>query len=85
MPIPWKCRAFSEQAESILDMFEGLTEEERSLIYDEWEKNQYLDHPMGRIEALNDLQIMAQRVYLEKCGKGNIYEKLHSEWLAQQG
>lgn len=80
MPLPWNDQSFSARAESILEMFEGLTEEDLSFIYGEWEKRSYLDHPMGRIEALSDLQMIAQQRYLEKCGKGDAYNKLYDAW-----
>jgi len=81
MPAPWETWAFSEQADYIVNMFEGLTEEDLEFIYKEWEKGNYLDHPAGRTEALSDLQMIAQQRYLEKCGKGDAYDKLFGVWL----
>ena len=75
---------FSEQADFIVNMFEGLTEEDLELIYEEWGKGNYLDHPMGRTEALADLQMIAQQRYLEKCGKGDTYDKLFEAWLKEK-
>lgn len=84
MPAPWKSWAFSEQAESIIAMFDGLLEDDLEAIYKEWEQGDYLDHPAGRIEALADLQMIANRHYLEKHGKGDAYDKLFEAWLRGQ-
>ena len=80
MPAPWSDWAFSEQADYIVDMFEGFDEEDLEFIYKEWEKGSYLDHPMGRTEALADLQMIARQRYLEKCGKGDAQSKLYEAW-----
>jgi len=84
VPAPWKNWSFSEQAESIIEMFDGLTEDDLELIYLEWEQGDYIDHPAGRTEALAELQMIAQRRYLEKCGKGDAHDKLFEAWLRGQ-
>jgi len=81
---PWKNWVFSVQADYILDMFDGLTEEDMEFIYTEWEKGEYPDHPMGRTEALSDLQMIARTRYLEKCGKGDTYDRLYEAWRRGQ-
>jgi hypothetical protein len=77
MPAPWADWTFAEQADFVVGQFEGLTEEDLEEIYDFWSKaRDYLDHPYGRIQALTDLQIKAQEVYLKKHGKWEEYERL---------
>lgn len=78
MPAPWADWTFAEQADFIVGQFEGLAEEDLDEIYDHWERAQtYIDNPYGRIQALVDLQMKAQEVYLKKHGKWEQLERLH--------
>jgi hypothetical protein len=74
--LPWNYQSFEEKAKSILDMFDGLTEEDHERIYDEWETKEYPDNKYGVTESLSDLQQIAYLVMLEKAGKLDEYKKL---------
>ncbi len=58
-----------ERAESILRNIDGLTSDDKKLIYEEWEKNKYVDNGFGQIQAEADLQELGRERLLKKQGR----------------
>ena len=58
-----------ERAEEILRNVDGLSSEDKGLIYQKWAKLEYPDTPTGRIRAEADLQQLAVEHLLRKTGK----------------
>ena len=57
-----------ERAESILRNIDGLTSDDKKLIYEEWEKNEYVDNGFGQIQAEADLQDLGREHLMKKMG-----------------
>ncbi len=58
-----------ERAESILRNIDGLTSDDKKFIYEEWEKNEYVDNGFGQIQAEADLQELGVERLLKKTGR----------------
>ena len=58
-----------ERAEEILRNVDGLSSEDKRVIYQKWSAGEYPDTPTGRIRAEADLQQLAVEHLLKKTGK----------------
>jgi len=56
MPENWNRMSLPERAESILRNVDGLTSDDKTIIYEEWAKYTYVDTGFGQIQAEADLQ-----------------------------
>lgn len=73
MPLRWYDMLLEEQADAILEMVEGLTEEEKSSVLDEWAEGTYDKTLQGEYSALADLQRLATKCLLQRLGKWDSY------------
>ena len=73
MPLDWYRMGLAEQAEAIIDMVGGLTDQDIQNTYDEWSCLRYEKSLDGRTEALADLQQIATRILLTRLGKWDSY------------
>ena len=63
----------AEQAEAIIEMIPGLTDQEIQNTYNEWSQLRYERSLNGCTEALADLQQIATRTLLQRLGKWDSY------------
>ena len=61
------------QADAIIGMVEGLTDQDIQSIYDEWSSRSYEKGITGETEALADLQQIATEHLLKRLGKWDGY------------
>jgi len=73
MPSKWYEMDLSEQAEEIIGMVEGLTDQDIQSTYDEWSGLRYERGLKGEHAALADLQRIATRHLLQRIGKWDSY------------
>jgi hypothetical protein len=63
----------AEQGEAIIDMIDGLTDQDIQNTYNEWSKLRYEKSLNGQTEALADLQSIATKHLLKRLGKWDSY------------
>ena len=63
----------AEQAEAIVDMIPGLTDQDIQNTYDEWSKLRYAKGLYGQTEALADFQQIAVKTMLKRLGRWDSY------------
>ena len=63
----------AEQAEALIGMSDGLTDQDIQNTYNEWSCLRYEKSLNGRTEALADLQQIATRILLKRLGKWDSY------------
>jgi len=63
----------AEQAEAIIDMIDGLTDQDIENTYNEWSKLRYEKSLNGQTKALSDLQQIATRYLLKRLGMWDSY------------
>jgi hypothetical protein len=63
----------AEQAEAIIDLVGGLTDQDIQTTYDEWSKLRYTKGKYGQTQALADLQQIAVKTMLQRTGKWDSY------------
>ena len=73
MPLDWYRMDFGEQAEAIIDMIDGLTDQDIENTYNEWSKLRYEKSLNGQTKALSDLQQIATRHLLKRLGMWDSY------------
>ena len=73
MPLDWYTMGLEGQAEAILDMIPGLTEQDIENTYNEWSKLRYAKGLYGQTEALADFQQIATKHLLKRLGKWDSY------------
>ena len=73
MPLEWYRMDLEEQAEEIIDMIPGLSDQDIQNTYNEWSKLRYAKGLRGQTEALADLQQIATRYLLQRLGKWDDY------------
>ena len=73
MPLDWYRMDLGEQAEEIIDMIPGLTDQDIQNTYNEWSCLRYEKSLDGQTEALADLQRIATRHLLKRLGKWDDY------------
>lgn len=81
MPEDWNRMSLPERAESILRNIDGLTSDDKKLIYEEWEKNVYANNGFGQIQAEADLQELGIERLLKKTGRWEQEEKRRSDLM----
>jgi hypothetical protein len=59
----------AEQAEAVVDMIPGLTDQDIENTYNEWSKLRYAKGLYGQTEALADFQQIAVKHMLKRLGK----------------
>ena len=84
MQIAWDRMSFRQMVNATLDNVDGLTNEDRLAIQDEWAETRpiggaYMDSAAGRIESLSDLQDLAVRHLLKKLGRLNELDRAPKE------
>ena len=62
-----------EQAEEIIDMIPGLTDQDIENTYNEWSSLRYAKGLHGQTEALADFQQIATKHLLQRLGKWDSY------------
>jgi len=73
VPLDWHRMDLGEQAEVVIDMIPGLTDQDIQNTYDEWSCLRYEKSLNGRTKALADLQQIATRHLLKRLGKWDDY------------
>jgi len=73
VPLDWYRMDLAEQAESIIDMIDGLTDQDIENTYNEWSKLRYEKSLNGQTKALSDLQQIATRYLLKRLGMWDSY------------
>jgi len=73
MPLEWYRMDLGEQAEAIIDMIPGLTDQDIEKTYNEWSSLRYEKSLDGRTEALADFQQIATKHLLKRLGKWDSY------------
>ena len=73
MPLDWDRMDLGDQAEEIIDMIPGLTDQDIQTTYNEWSKLRYAKGLHGQTEALADLQQIATKTLLQRLGKWDSY------------
>ena len=73
MPLDWYRMDLAEQAEAIIDMIDGLTDQDIENTYNEWSKLRYEKSLNGQTKALSDLQQIATRYLLKRLGMWDSY------------
>jgi len=63
----------AEQAEAIIDMIPGLTDQDVQKTYNEWSQLRYERNLNGCTEALADLQMIATKTLLQRLGRWDSY------------
>jgi hypothetical protein len=59
----------AEQAEAIIDLIGGLTDQDIQTTHEEWSKLRYTKGKYGQTQALADLQQIAVKTMLKRTGK----------------
>ena len=59
----------AEQAEAIIEMIPGMTDQDIQTTYDEWSKLRYTKGKYGQTQALADFQQIAVKTMLQRTGK----------------
>jgi len=79
MPLDWYGMDTAEQAEAIIDLIPGLTDQDIQNTYDEWSKLRYAKGTIGQTQALADFQQIAVKHMLQRTGKWDSYvERMNS-------
>ena len=73
MPLEWHRMDLAEQAEAIIDMIPGLTDQDVQNTYNEWSQLRYEKSLNGCTEALADLQQIATKTLLQRLGMWDSY------------
>ncbi len=73
MPLEWDRMDLAEQAEEIIDMIPGLTDQDIQNTYDEWSCLRYERGSHGQTEALADFQQIATKNLLQRLGRWDSY------------
>ena len=73
MPLDWYRMDLGEQAEEIINMIPGLTDQDIQNTYDEWSSLRYEKSLDGRTTALADIQQIATKHLLKRLGKWDDY------------
>ena len=73
MPLEWQRMDLAEQAEAIIDMIPGMTDQDIQNTYDEWSQLRYERNLSGSTEALADLQMIATKNLLQRLGRWYSY------------
>ena len=73
MPLEWHRMNLEEQAEAVIDMIPGLTDEDIQNTYDEWSSLRYEKGLDGQTEALADFQQIATKTLMKSLGKWDSY------------
>ena len=73
MPLEWHRMGLTEQAEAIIDMIPGLTDQDIQNTYNEWSSLRYEKGLSGQTEALADFQQIATKHLLQRLGKWDSY------------
>jgi hypothetical protein len=73
MPLEWYKLNLEEQAEEIVDMIDGLTDEDIAAGYDEWATRRYERSILGETEALSDFQQILTKNLLKRLGRWESY------------
>lgn len=73
MPLDWDRMDLGDQAEAIIDMIPGLTDQDIENTYNEWSSLRYEKNYNGRTEALADFQQIATKHLLKRLGKWDSY------------
>lgn len=73
MPLEWQRMGLAEQAEAIIDMIPGLTDQDIETTYNEWSQLRYEKSLNGCTEALADLQQIATKTLLQRLGRWDKY------------
>jgi hypothetical protein len=84
MPKDWNRMSLPERAEDILRNIDGLTADDKQVIYAEWAKYTYTDNGIGQIQAEADLQEMAREHLLRKMGRWEQEEQRRNDNLMQK-
>jgi len=63
----------AEQAEAIIDMIPGMTDQDIENTYNEWSRLRYESSLNGCTEALADLQMIATKTLLQRLGRWDKY------------
>ena len=69
MPLDWYRMDLAEQAEAIIEMIPGMTDQDIQTTYDEWSKLRYTKGKYGQTQALADFQAIAVKTMLKRTGK----------------
>ena len=75
MPVNFNRMGLGEQAEEIINMIPGLTDQDIQKTYDEWSCLRYGKGLSGQTEALADLQMIATKNLLQRLGRWDSYVK----------
>ena len=73
MPLEWDRMDLGEQAEAIIDMIPGLTDQDIQNTYNEWSSLRYAKGTHGQTEALADFQQIATKHLLQRLGRWDSY------------
>ena len=73
MPLDWYRMDIGEQAEEIINMIPGLTDQDIQNTYNEWSSLRYEKGLGGQTTALADLQQIATKHLLKRLGKWDSY------------
>ena len=73
MPLEWHRMDLTEQAEAVINMIPGLTDQDIQTTYDEWSKLRYAKGQRGQTQALADFQQIAVKTMLQRTGKWDSY------------
>ena len=73
MPLEWFRMDLAEQAEAIIDLIPGMTDQDIQTTYDEWSKLRYTKGKYGQTQALADFQAIAVKTMLQRTGKWDSY------------
>jgi len=69
VPLEWFRMDLAEQAEAIIDLIPGMTDQDIQTTYDEWSKFRYTKGKYGQTQALADFQQIAVKTMLQRTGK----------------
>ena len=73
MPLDWFRMDTAEQAEAVIDLIPGLTDQDIQNTYNEWSELRYAKGAHGQTQALADFQAIAVKYMLQRTGKWNSY------------